>query len=161
MMALAKALQWIRENGQKENVHIHPDSLSALTYVTERYFKPSDSIVKNTSASAYVQATQVANITLLWSCRCASDIDVGFPYSRRSRIGLSDIDVGFSYSKRSRIGLSDIDLCRLCKAEPETPVHLWACSLYPPFSFEAFIPDLGGVEVRNCMHDLNVLQVHC
>ena len=63
MTALTLALDWVADHAQGEQISIYSDSLSALTYVTERYYKSSLSKIKNALASAFCRAAQVARIT--------------------------------------------------------------------------------------------------
>jgi len=63
MTALTLALDWVADHAQGEQISMYSDSLSALTYVTERYHKSSLSKIKNALASAFCRAAQVARIT--------------------------------------------------------------------------------------------------
>jgi len=65
MFALTKALEWIRDNAQALDVHVYSDSWSSLKFLHTSYYTSSLSAIKNRLASSYVQASQVARITLV------------------------------------------------------------------------------------------------
>jgi len=64
MLALTLAFQWIADNSKGEKLNIYSDSLVALTYAAERYYRPSLSRIKNAFFEAFIHASGTSQIIL-------------------------------------------------------------------------------------------------
>jgi len=62
ILALILAFQWIADKGKGEKVNIFSDSLGTLTYVAERYYRPSLSRIKNALVEVFIRASVTSQI---------------------------------------------------------------------------------------------------
>ena len=65
MVAIMMDLNWIADHAQEVEATMYSESLSTVTYVKERYFRPSLFNIKNALSDTYCRATQVLRITLI------------------------------------------------------------------------------------------------